>query len=105
MPPWERGWSFDAYSTEFRLASMFETSPGVRGWARITSTVPLRITYLVGAIQRSYEPDFIVFTDDGTRWIVEGKADTEMTDPVVLAAAQQKIGRLEATGEGGAQAD
>lgn len=79
--------SFDAYSTEFRLASMFETSPGVRGWARITSTVPLRITYLVGAIQRSYEPDFIVFTDDGTRWIVEGKADSEMTDPVVLAKA------------------
>lgn len=88
-----RGWArgvypvnaFDAHSTEFRLASMFETSPGIKGWVRITTTVPLRITYLQGAIQRYYEPDFIVFTADDTRWIVEGKANSEMNDPIVIA--------------------
>lgn len=79
--------SFDAYSTEFRLASLFDTSPGIKAWARINETVPLRITYLQGAIQRDYEPDFIVIDDDGTHWIVEGKADSEMTNPTVLAKA------------------
>jgi type III restriction enzyme len=49
--------------------------------------VPLRINYLVGAIQREYMPDFIVIDDQGTNWIVEGKADGEMASPVVLAKA------------------
>ena len=77
--------AFDAYSTEFRLASLFETTPGVRAWIRVNQTVPLRITYLQGAIQREYEPDFIVIDDDGTHWIIEGKSDADMTNDVVLA--------------------
>ena len=88
-----RGWersvydvnTFDAYSTEFRLATMFEHSPGVLAWVRVVAGVPLRIMYLQGAVQREYEPDFIVIDDGGVHWIVEGKADTEMTNPVVLA--------------------
>jgi type III restriction enzyme len=90
-----RGWaksvydvnSFDAYSTEFRLAQLFEGSQNVKAWIRVDNTVPLRINYLVGAIQREYMPDFIVIDDQGTHWIVEGKADTEMTSAVVLAKA------------------
>lgn len=77
--------AFDAYSTEFRLASLFETSPGVRAWTRINDTVPLRITYLIGAVQRQYEPDFIVIDDTSTYWIVEGKSDQAMTDALVTA--------------------
>ena len=77
--------AFDAWSTEFRLAEIFESSPGVRAWVRIDETVPLRITYLLGAVQRVYEPDFIVVDDAGVHWIVEGKRDSEMTHPVVLA--------------------
>lgn len=77
--------SFDAYSTEFRLAALFDTSPGVKAWVRIDESVPLRITYLMGAIQREYEPDFIVIDDAGVHWIVEGKSDAEMTTPVVMA--------------------
>ena len=77
--------SFDAYSTEFLLASLFEKPGGVKAWLRIDQTVPLRITYLVGAAQKSYEPDFIVIDQQGTYWIVEGKADSEMTDTIVLA--------------------
>jgi len=79
--------SFDAYSTEFKLAQLFETSSNVKAWIRVDNTVPLRINYLVGAIQREYMPDFIVIDDQGTHWIVEGKADTEMTSSVVLAKA------------------
>lgn len=77
--------SFDAYSTEFLLASLFEKARGVDAWIRIDQTVPLRITYLAGAVQKSYEPDFIVIDTQGTYWIVEGKADGEMTSDVVLA--------------------
>ena len=90
-----RGWAksvydvnaFDAYSTEFRLAQMFESSSNVKAWIRVDNTVPLRINYLTGAVQREYMPDFIVIDDQGTNWIVEGKADTEMSNPIVLAKA------------------
>ncbi len=77
--------AFHAFSTEFRLASLFESSKGIKAWVRIDTTVPLRISYKQGALLRSYEPDFIVIDDKGTHWIVEGKADSEMTNPVVLA--------------------
>ncbi len=77
--------SFDAYSTEFLLAATFEKSSSVRAWVRVDETVPLRITYLSGAVQRQYEPDFIVIDSDGVHWIVEGKRDKDMTDPVVIA--------------------
>lgn len=76
---------FDAYSTEFRLAAIFERPGPVRAWVRIDETVPLRITYLSGAIQRQYEPDFVVIDDDNVHWIVEGKRDSDMTGPVVIA--------------------
>lgn len=54
---------FDAYATEFQLANLFETSTNVRAWVRINETVPLRIPYLIGAIQKHYEPDFVVIDD------------------------------------------
>lgn len=76
---------FDAYTTEFRLAELFDTGAGVKAWVRVNNTVPLAIPYLIGAIQRTYMPDFIVVDDQGVHWIVEGKADSEMTDPVVIA--------------------
>lgn len=77
--------TFDAFSSEFVLADLFEKSGSVRAWVRIDQTVPLRITYLAGAVQRQYEPDFIVIDDAGVHWIVEGKRDGEMTSPVVIA--------------------
>ncbi|MCA0181332.1 MAG: DEAD/DEAH box helicase family protein [Actinobacteria bacterium] len=77
--------AFDAYSTEFVLADLFEKAGPVRAWVRVDETVPLRITYLSGAVQRQYEPDFIVIDDAGVHWIVEGKRDSEMTSPVVIA--------------------
>lgn len=90
-----KGWSksvyevnaFDAYSTEFRLAQLFESTPNVKAWVRVDHTVPLRINYLSGAVQREYMPDFIVIDDNDVHWILEGKADSEMTNPLVLAKA------------------
>ncbi|MEV6716245.1 hypothetical protein AB0M48_29870 [Lentzea sp. NPDC051208] len=77
--------SFDAYSTEFRLAALFDTSSNIKTWVRINETVPIRITYMIGAVQRQYEPDFIVIDDQDSYWLVEGKADSEMTNTVTLA--------------------
>ncbi len=87
---WTRGLydtcSFDAYSTEFRLAALLDNSgPGIRAWVRLTRNVPLTIAYLSGAGTRTYYPDFIVIDEPGTYWIVEGKRDDEMTSDVVLA--------------------
>ena len=67
------------------MADLFEKPGSVRAWVRIDETVPLRITYLSGAVQRQYEPDFIVIDDADVHWIVEGKRDSEMTSPVVIA--------------------
>ncbi|MEJ7744195.1 MAG: hypothetical protein WKF73_17660 [Nocardioidaceae bacterium] len=93
--------AFDAYSTEFRLASLFETTTNVKAWVRLDQTVPLRISYLVGAIQRQYEPDFLVIDDHDTYWIVEGKADAEMLNSVVVAkreAARAWVSTVNASG-------
>jgi type III restriction enzyme len=43
--------------------------------------------YMEGAIQRGYIPDFIVIDDADVHWVVEGKADSEMLNPIVLAKA------------------
>jgi type III restriction enzyme len=94
--------AFDAWSTEFVLADLFEKPGPVRAWVRIDETVPLRITYLAGAVQRQYEPDFIVIDDAGVHWIVEGKRDSEMGSPVVVAkrdAAAAWVGTVNGSDE------
>jgi type III restriction enzyme len=83
--------AFDAYSTEFRLALLFENTTGIKTWVRVDDSVPLRITYLNGAVQREYEPDFIVIDNDGVHWIIEGKRNDEMNHPVVLAKRDAAI--------------
>lgn len=88
-----KGWSksiypvaaFDSWSAEFRLAEVLEMSDDVIAWTRITSDVPLRLPYSLGAANRTYIPDFIVIDSGSVFWIVEGKAESEMSDPVVAA--------------------
>lgn len=88
-----RGWErsiydvvrFDAYSTEFRLAELFDTASGVEAWLRVDENVPLRIDYSMGAFGRHYEPDFVVIDDERTHWIIEGKRDSEIASAVVEA--------------------
>ena len=88
-----QGWSrslypvvaFDSWSAEFRLAELLENAAGIAAWVRVESDVPLAISYSTGAATRFYHPDFIVVDDEGTHYIVEGKRDSEMTEPTVLA--------------------
>lgn len=75
--------TFDSYSAEFRLAELLETSPTVTAWFRITNNVPIVVDYIDGATPRTYHPDFVVIDNDGTRWLVEAKADNEMASPGV----------------------
>ena len=81
--------TFDSYSAEFRLAERLEASKNVKAWQRISWNVPLAITYRLNEGNRTYIPDFIVVEDDGTPdgryWIVEGKANRDLTDPTVIA--------------------
>jgi type III restriction enzyme len=77
--------SFDAFSTEFRLAELFDKSAGVTAWLRIDESVPLQIQYRQGSLTREYRPDIVLIDDAGRYWIVEGKANKDMTDPVVMA--------------------
>ena len=77
--------TFDAFSTEFRLAEIFEKSADVEAWLRIEDDVPLQIEYKQGSLSRLYRPDLVVIDMEGDFWMVEGKADKDLTDPNVLA--------------------
>jgi len=87
---WYSGWTrsilpnarFDARSTELTLAELFESSnPDVAWWLRVETHQDVWIPW--GHRQRHY-PDFIVITQDGDHWMVEGKADDRANDPDVL---------------------
>jgi type III restriction enzyme len=73
-----------------------------QAWVRLDATVPLKIPYAIEGITQHYLPDFIVFDDAGVLWIVEGKADSQLTDPVVVAkrdAAREWVNTVNAAPE------
>ncbi|MGW7397277.1 DEAD/DEAH box helicase [Streptomyces cyaneofuscatus] len=86
---WYEGWehsvepvaSFDAGSTEYTMAHLFDASPGVQWWLRNYDPGPIWIERDNG---RKYYPDFIVLDAEGTYWVVEGKANDRANDPEVL---------------------
>jgi len=106
---WERSFydvvRFDAYSTEFRLAELFDTATGVDSWLRVDETVPLRIDYSMGAFGRQYEPDFVVVDEDRTHWIIEGKRDSDIASPVVEAKRDAARAWLRVVNEDSAVSD
>lgn len=106
---WERSFydvvRFDAYSTEFRLAELFDTATSVESWLRVDENVPLRIEYSTGAYLRQYEPDFIVIDSDNVHWIVEGKRDSEVTSTLVEAKRDAAREWLRAVNDDSAVAD
>lgn len=106
---WERSFydvvRFDAYSTEFRLAELFDGSGGVESWLRVDEHVPLRIDYSLGAYGRKYEPDFVVIDDERVNWIIEGKRDSEMTSAVVEAKRDAARDWLRSVNEDSAVSD
>ena len=80
--------TFDAYSTEFRLAAIFESSNEVSAWVRINETVPLRIPYLIGAVQKQYEPDFIVI--DNQRHLLDHRRQVRQRDDLARRHLQTR---------------
>ncbi|WP_442727648.1 DEAD/DEAH box helicase [Streptomyces pseudogriseolus] len=86
---WYDGWersiepvaSFDAASTEFALAHLFDASQEVRWWLRNYDHSPMWIERDNG---KKYYPDFIVLDAQGTYWVVEGKANDRANDAEVL---------------------
>ncbi|MFG2749239.1 DEAD/DEAH box helicase family protein [Streptomyces xanthophaeus] len=90
---WYEGWehsvepvaSFDAGSTEYALAHLFDGSPSVQWWLRNYDPGPIWIERDSG---KKYYPDFIVLDTEGTYWVVEGKANDRAHDPEVLDKKQ-----------------
>jgi type III restriction enzyme len=70
--------SFDAYSTEYKLAELVDKSGTVAWWKRLVDSDKAKIAYTV---RDNYYPDFVVndSTDD-VHWIVEAKAANKKSD-------------------------
>ncbi|MEV0404384.1 DEAD/DEAH box helicase family protein [Actinoallomurus sp. NPDC050550] len=73
--------SFDAGSTEYALAHLFDSSPRVQWWLRNYDPGSIWIERDNG---KKYYPDFIVLDTEGTYWVIEGKANDRANDPEVL---------------------
>lgn len=86
---WYDGWehsiepvaSFDAASTEFTLAQLFDSSPKIQWWLRNYDPGPIWIERDNG---KKYYPDFIVIDNENTHWVIEGKSNDRANDPEVL---------------------
>ena len=73
--------SFDAMSTEWRLAHLMDRSPDIEWWLRLRIDDGVYIpTVEVGR----YFPDFIAIDNAGTYWLIEGKADSDAHDASVI---------------------
>lgn len=80
--------TFDAGTTEWALAHLLDRDPAIVWWLRVYTHGPAYIPTTDG----SYFPDFIALDNDGTYWLIEGKADKNANDSDVLrkrVAAEQ----------------
>ncbi|WP_422753553.1 DEAD/DEAH box helicase [Micromonospora sp. WMMD708] len=86
---WYEGWdrsiqpvaSFDAKTTEWALAHLFDRSGLIQWWIRVYEPGEVWIERDNG---RKYYPDFIVLDTDGAYWVIEGKSDRDARDVDVL---------------------
>ena len=95
---WKRGLfeyaKFDSFSAEYKLAYLFNFDSQVKWWTRIYDGQGAKIAYTT---RNFYVPDFVVRENNGTYWIVEGKADSQRHDETVQQkkkAAEQLIREL-----------
>jgi type III restriction enzyme len=96
---WYKGWrqsilpvaKFEAETTEFRLASIMDSTPAIEWWLRLRREDAAFIELDTGA---RYYPDFIAIDVDGVFWIVEGKSDRNAQDrdaQMKMAAAEDYV--------------
>ena len=77
---WYSGWtrsilpiaSFDAKTTEFRIAAILDGSTNIDWWLRLRLDDSAYIELDTGA---RYYPDFIALDSEGRYWLIEGKSD------------------------------
>ena len=72
--------SFDAGTTEWKLAQLLDRDPEIKWWLRLYTNGPAFIPTTDG----NYFPDFIVLDTAGRYWLLEGKADKNANDADVL---------------------
>lgn len=76
--------TFDAGSTEWRIAHLLDRDDEIAWWLRISTTGPAFIPTSDG----NYFPDFIALDIAGVYWLVEGKSDKNAADADVLRKRQ-----------------
>lgn len=97
---WYSGWtksilpiaSFDARTTEYALANIFENAAKVARWLRLRAEDNAYIELKASR----YFPDFIVIDTQGEYWLVEGKSDrdAESHDALVKKEAAEEWSRI-----------
>lgn len=82
---WYEGWTkaiqpivnFDAKSTEFALAHLFDSAKSVDWWLRLYERGDQAVAYIELENGKRYYPDFVVLDNEGVYWVVEGKSDRD----------------------------
>lgn len=80
---WYSGWrhsvlpvaSFDAKTTERRLAEILDGDSGIEWWLRLQTSDPAYVELDNGG---KYYPDFVAVDTDGVQWLIEGKSDHDV---------------------------
>ncbi len=98
---WYSGWrrsimpvaSFDAKTTERRLAEILDGASQIEWWLRLQTTDPAYVELDTGG---RYYPDFIAIDTSGGRWLIEGKSDHDVArrDVEVKRAATEEWARF-----------
>ena len=89
---------FFASSYELKAIHIFETDSNVVSYDRCKSDDGDHLLYIRYGYARRYNPDFDVRYSDGTRKIIEVKADWRRNDPVTLAKADAARAYCDAIG-------
>lgn len=74
--------TFDAGTTEWRLAHLLDRDPAIRWWLRLSVRGPVVVPT---PRDGPYYPDFIAIDADGGYWLVEGKSDRDARDDPSVA--------------------
>jgi type III restriction enzyme len=98
---WYSGWtksvlpvaSFDAKTTEYRLANIMDSTPKIGWWLRLRLDDNAYVELDTGG---KYYPDFVAVDVDGVHWLIEGKSDdnAQRQDVQVKKAAAEEWARF-----------
>ncbi|UOG23843.1 hypothetical protein MTX80_23255 (plasmid) [Gordonia amicalis] len=73
--------SFDAESTEWKIAHLLDRDDDIAWWLRLYSNGP---AFIPTSQDGNYFPDFITLDNSGVYWLIEGKSDRNANDADVL---------------------